>query len=186
MMYRTTFSAATLLTAFLMVSPQPAAAQQARSFEQLQLRVKPGDRIFVTDLNGKVTEGRVSGLSRSSLSLKSKTETRDWTEADVMQIRKWGHDSLKNGALIGTGVGFGVGVFTGIAWCRSFGNCVGDVFAIVALNTGIGAGIGLGLDALIPAKQTVYAGTSRAALKSLRVKPVVGNSRKGVAVAFSF
>jgi hypothetical protein len=186
MTYRNAISAAALLTVFLIVLPQPAAAQEARSFEQLQLLVKPGDRIFVTDSNGKVTEGKVEGLSRSLLSLKTKVSTTNWAETDVTQIRQWRHDSLKNGALIGAGVGFGLSLFSAIVWCHEWGDCGGETVGAVAFYTGIGAGIGVGVDALIPAKQTIYAGAARTALRNLRVKPVVGNSRKGVALTFSF
>jgi hypothetical protein len=56
----------------------------------------------------------------------------------------------------------------------------------VAFYAGIGAGIGVGIDALIPSKQTIFAGPSQTALKNFRVKPIVSNARKGVAVAFSF
>ena len=187
MTYRGTFATASLLTAFLMLSPQPATAQQAHSFEQLQVLVKPGDRIFITDSNLRVTEGRVVGLSRSSLSLRTKTATTDWAESDVMQIRQWRHDSLKNGAIIGTSVGFGLGVLGAYHWCYEWSSCgAGEALAVAAFYGGIGAGIGVGLDALIPAKRTIYAGRTRTSLRNIRVKPVAGKSRKGVAVAFSF
>jgi len=187
MTYRSTFSAAVLFTAFLMVCPQPASAQEARSFEQLQLLVKPGDRIFLTDSTGKVTEGRVADLSKTSLSVKTKSAITNWAEADVMQIRKWRQDSLKNGAAIGTGVGLGIGALGALAWCREYGDdCGAEVAAGVAVYAGIGAAIGIGIDALIPAKQTIFTGVPRTALKGLRVKPLVSNARKGVAVAFSF
>jgi hypothetical protein len=174
------------MSAFLLLSPQTATAQEARSFEQLQLLVKPGDRIFVTDATGNVTEGRVASLSRSALSLTSKTSTKDWSESEVSKIRQWRSDSLKNGALIGTGVGFGLSLAGAVIFCSEFRGCGGEAAAIVAVYTGIGAGIGVGIDALIPSKQTVYLGGKAISLNRIKLKPIVGNSRKGVAVAFSF
>ena len=187
MTHRTVLSAATLMLAFLVLSPQPAAAQQeARSFEQLQILVKPGDRIFITDATGNVTEGRVAGLSKSSLTLKTKTATRDWAESDVLKIRQWRQDSLKNGAIIGTGVGLGLGLLGAIAVCSEWGDCGGEAVAAVAIYAGIGAGAGVGIDALIPSKQTVYFGGAPTTSSRINLKPIVGKSRKGVALAFSF
>lgn len=186
MTYRTALTASALIAAFLVLSPSPAAAQEARSFEQLQLLVKPGDRIFITDSAGKVTEGKVAGLSKSALRLTSKSATKDWAESDVLKIRQWRHDSLKNGALIGTGVGFGIGLASVLAFCDEWVDCGGEAVGAVAIYTGIGAGVGLGIDALIPAKQTIYVGGAQASVSRIRVKPLVGKSRKGVAIAFSF
>lgn len=186
MAYRNTFSAAALMLAFWALSSQPAAAQEARSFEQLQLLVKPGDRIYVTDSMGNVTEGKVAGLSTSSLRLMTKSSTKDWSESDVFKIRQWRHDSLKNGALIGAGVGFGLSLAGVIAVCGEWGDCGGEAVAAVAVYTGVGAAIGVGFDALIPSKQTVYIGGTRISLNRIKIKPIVGHSRKGVVVAFSF
>ena len=187
MTYRNSLSAAILVLALLAFSPQPAAAQEARSFEQLQLLVKPGDRIYLTDSKGIVTEGKVAGLSKSSLSLMTKVSTKDWSESDVSRIKQWRHDSLKNGALIGTGVGLGLGVAGVAIFCGGgWADCGADAVAAVAIYAGIGAGIGVGIDALIPSKQTVYLGVPQTTLSRIRLKPIVGNSRRGVAVAFSF
>jgi len=186
MTHRAALSAATLMLAFLVLLPQPARAQEARSFEQLQILVKPGDRIFVTDATGNVTVGRVAGLSKTSLSLTTKTSTKDWTESDVFKIKQWRHDSLKNGALIGTGVGLGLGIVGAAFWCSEWGDCGGEAVAGVAVYAGLGAGVGVGIDALIPSKQTVYIGGTRTTSSPIKLKPIVSKSRKGVAVAFSF
>ena len=136
MKYPTALTALALILAFLVLLPSPAAAQEARSFEQLQLLVKPADN--------------------------------------------------KNGALIGTGVGFGIGLATVVAFCRGWNHCGGDAVAAVAIYTGLGTGIGVGIDALIPARQTIYVGGSQTSVNRLKVGPLVGKSFKGVAVALSF
>jgi hypothetical protein len=46
-----------------------SSAQQATSFDQLQLLVKPGDNIYVTDTAGNTTKGRISELSASTIGL---------------------------------------------------------------------------------------------------------------------
>src|SRR5262249_31537987 len=45
------------------------SAQQGSSFEQLQLLVRPGDNIYVTDRTGVTTQGRIAELSPSTLGL---------------------------------------------------------------------------------------------------------------------
>ena len=188
MTHRTALSTATLMLAFLAFLPQPATAQEARSFEQLQLLVKLGDRIFVTDATGNVTEGRVAGLSKSLLTLTTKASTKDWTESDVFKIKQWRHDSLKNGTLIGLGVGTGLGILGVAALCGDGWNTcgAGEALAGVAIYGAMGAGIGVGIDALIPSKQIVYLGGPRTTSSHINLKPIVGKSRKGIAVAFSF
>lgn len=186
MTIRTAFAAPVLVLALLGLLPSPVAAQEARSFEQLQLLLKPGDKIFITDAMGNVTKGKVAGLSKSALSLTTKGSTKDWAQSDVLKIRQWRQDSLKNGALIGTGVGFSIGLATVIAFCGEWTDCGGDAVAAVAIYTGLGTGIGVGIDALIPAKQTIYVGGAQTSASRLKVRPLVGKSRKGVAVALSF
>ena len=41
-------------------STPPAAAQEARSFEQVQVLIKPGDTIHVTDYMGVISKFKVS------------------------------------------------------------------------------------------------------------------------------
>src|SRR5262245_6521918 len=86
------------------------SAQLVSSFQQLQLLVRPGDNIYVTDSMGQTTKGRIADLSPSSLGLVVKGVRRDLLQADVREIRQWRSDSLKNGALIGAGVGGGLAV----------------------------------------------------------------------------
>src|SRR5262245_53769793 len=53
----------------IVVTSMECSAQLVSSFEQLQLLVKPGDNIYVTDSLGKTTKGRIAELSPSSLGL---------------------------------------------------------------------------------------------------------------------
>jgi hypothetical protein len=84
----------------LVLNPEQASAQQARSFEQLQVLVKPGDSVYVTDLTGRESKGRIRRLSTSSLQIQANGMTRDLMETEVVQIRQWRQDSLRNGAVI--------------------------------------------------------------------------------------
>jgi hypothetical protein len=169
----------------LLWSVEAMAQQQAVSFEQLQVLVKPGDTVYVTDTAGTTTRGRIMGLSDSSLNLSANGKTRDFVQSDVFEIRQWRHDSLKNGALIGTGVGLVLTLIVVNAYCE--GDC-GNGWAVagVAFYTGVGAAIGTGIDAMIPSKQRIYYGGFRPSTKKFQVQPILGNAAKGLKVAFRF
>ena len=66
---RTVLNASALILAFLVLSPSPAAAQEARSFEQLQLLVKPGDRLFISDSAGVLAWASNSDASNDTTTL---------------------------------------------------------------------------------------------------------------------
>jgi hypothetical protein len=161
------------------------AAQQAHSFEQLQVLVKPGDNIYVTDSAGNTSKGRISELTRDSLGLMVKGTRRDLSESDIFEIKKWRHDSLKNGALIGAGTALTLTTIFVAAYCGSGGCDAGAAAGAVLVYTGVGAAIGTGIDALIPAKQSIYHNTNRTSRK-VQIRPIINRFDKGVKVAFSF
>jgi len=167
-----------------LVTPLRAQTQPAQSFEQLQVMVKPGDSIYVRDSTGTTSKARILGLSPSSLQVMTKSGTRDLSEADVSEIKQWRNDSLANGALIGLVGGATIGVIGAVYYCAD-GDCGGNAAAIIGVWSGLGTAVGVGIDALIPHKRTIYSGSSRT-LRQLKVSPVLGPSRKGVAVRFSF
>jgi hypothetical protein len=179
----------TLLTAGLslfFVMPVSAQTQPAQSFEQLQVLVKPGDSIYVRDWTGATSKAKILGLSSSSLQVMTKSGTRDISEADVSEIKQWRKDSLANGALIGLAGGATIGVVGAAYYCGEEGDhCPGVAAAMIGLWSAIGAGVGVGIDALIPHKRTIYSGAGRIS-HHFGFTPVLGGSRKGVAVRFSF
>jgi len=160
------------------------SAQLVSSFEQLQVLVKPGDNIYVTDAAGDTTKGRIAELSPSSLSLVVNGKRRDLAQTDVREIRQWRSDSLKNGALIGAGVGGGLAAIA-IAAIDCYG-CGAEAVGAIAYSAGIGAAIGVGLDALIPSKQMIFFNQSKGSAGKFQIKPILNRSNKGVKVAFSF
>src|SRR5262249_47976286 len=152
----------------------------AQSFEQLQVLVKPGDSIYFRDSTGATSKAKILGLSPSSLQVMTKSGIRDLFEGDVSEIKQWRNDSLANGALIGLAGGATVCILGAVAYCSGGEHCSGVAAAIMGWSA-IGAGVGVGIDALIPHKRTIYSGSSWT-LHQLRVSPVLGSSRKGVAV----
>ena len=178
-----------MISAFLLLASLKAGAQPAQSFEQLQMLVKLGDNVSVTDATGVVTEGQIAGLSSSALRLRVNSMIRDLSESDVNTISQRRPDSLKNGTLIGAGIGLGVGAGILAGFCGGDYDCEGnpgEVAGYLALYSGIGAAIGAGVDALIKTKQTIYLGTNRVTLNLHDVRPIISPSRKGASISLSF
>jgi hypothetical protein len=170
--------------AFLIVtSAAAAAAQPAQSFDQLQILIKPGDTILVTDLAGITTKGKVTELSRTVLGLSVNGKTQDLSEMNIDRIRQWRSDSLKNGALIGLGVGIGMGTLGSFFCERSDNSCKA---AMIVTSAGVYTAVGVGIDALIASKQTIYVGRTRTTALGFRIRPILQPARRGIAMAVSF
>ena len=90
----------------------------ATSFNDLPALIKPGDTVFVTDVKGRSSTGRIGELMPTSLELTARRRAPDGTEPfvtvarlsepDVRQIRVERRDSVVNGTLIGLGVALGI------------------------------------------------------------------------------
>jgi len=162
--------------------PRHASAQEARSLEQLEVLVKPGDTVWVTDTAGKELKGRIDQLTSATLRVKSNGVTHDFLEKDVLKVRH--SDSLKNGTLIGAGVGAGFGTLGLIAACFSDDCSWGAAF--LGSWTGIGALTGMGIDAIHGHRKTIYRSSPSSALTRIRIAPLVRSTTKGVLVSMSF
>ena len=55
---------------------------------QLQLLVKPGDRVSVTDTSSQSTMGNIGELSKSSMRLLVNGATRTFSESEVLEIKR--------------------------------------------------------------------------------------------------
>ena len=171
------------LVLILLFAASEVSGQVANSFEQLQVLVKPGDRVSVTDVNGTLSQGMIAELSRSTLRLAVAGAPRDLSEADVVMIRQRRRDSLANGAIIGAVAGGAFGLLPALLVCFQETNCAGSAVGAVSLFTAMGTGIGVGIDALIVRQQTIY---RRGTSGRLDVKPIFSAGRKGVAFTVSF
>jgi hypothetical protein len=189
---RSYFAAGLAVILTLGISGIPlASAQQVSSFQQLQLLVKPGDKITVVSPSTlKTTVGKIKQLTPSELRLTSGGVEQQFSEQDVLEIRQRRSDSLGNGAIWGAAIlGGGTALIFGIA-C-SVDRCANEDVPLlvggVLIYTGIGAGVGVGIDAMIKGNQTVYRNPNRTAYApGLHVAPVLSGRRKGVAVSFTF
>ena len=171
-----------LLLAFALA----AAQEPVREFSQLDTRLKPGDKVWVTDAQGREIKGRIVALGADVLTLDA-GGSKSFSAGDVRLVMERRHDSLASGALIGLGVG---GLGTGIA-CAASGDEGQDQWCLAAaiVYGGLGAAIGVGIDAMIPGKKLVAyraPGAPSAASARLSIAPVITPRAKGLAVAFRF
>jgi hypothetical protein len=178
-------SAAVIVVAAALLVPALAAAQEpVRDFTQLNTRLRPGDTVWVTDAQGREIKGSILSLGADGLSLEG---GRTFGPPDVRTIEVRRADSLANGALIGLGVGGGLGLVGCLAsmegseqaWCAG----------VAAVYAGIGAGIGVGIDAMIPGRKIVAyraPGSADPAHARLSIAPIITPRAKGAAVSFAF
>lgn len=170
----------------------PASAQEpASSFGDLAARLQTGQSIWVTDAAGHEARGRLERLTTDGLVLKA-GDLITLSAADVRRIRTRDRDSIKNGTLIGLGIGAGMAT----AWCiAAVADDSGDIDARVECAEGyivypaLGALIGLGIDALIPGKMRVVYQASPPAGRSpahLGLTPSISPRVKALRLVFSF
>ncbi len=173
---------------FLLVPALVRAQEPVKAFESLNTRLKAGDKIIVTDTQGREHQGKILEISPSALTLdRDGGQTLSASEVQLVQERP--HDSLKNGALIGLAAGLALGGLAA-ADCTG-GRCdlaPAEVFLIVGgIYGGVGAAIGMGIDALIPGKKrVVYRAPEAKSVTRVLIAPVITARTKGVAVSLSF
>jgi hypothetical protein len=144
------------------VAVQPSA-QAATAIRQ---RVKEGQKVRITDEQGREWQGRIAELAPDTLVLAGGgRQRREVPYGTIVKIDR-PHDSLANGALVGLLSGAVFGLVAAAAeesdGCGPSGpfGCgdVTDVAYVVAplVFGGLGAGIGVGIDALIKADPNLY------------------------------
>jgi len=166
----------------------PPAAQTAgpSDADAIRQRVKEGQKVRVTDDQGREWQGRIEALAPDNLVLLTKDrQHRDVPYSEILRIDR-PHDTLANGARIGFASGAVLGLLAVISEANAdcepgaFFSC-GDPTAaayvlIPAIVGGAGAGIGIGIDALIRRDPTLFRrGDSRVMLA-----PSLGRGARGL------
>ena len=96
--------------------PVASSGQQAaRSFQELQARVKIGEIVFVIDESGLDTRGKVEAVSDVLIGLTVDGIRRDFDESSITRIDRRRRDSVRNGLAIGLGSGALLGFLAGRA-----------------------------------------------------------------------
>jgi hypothetical protein len=179
-------AAPTWVAASLLFLSSFASAQDvATNLEELRLKVGPGATIYVTEEGGEEYTAKVVSLSTSALVVSVNGANREVSESAVRRIRQRLPDPLWTGALIGFGVGVGLGALAAGASesCSSEGGaqCAGP-----ALGMGLlGGGLGLGIDALIKGRKVIYESRSPNAA-AWNLVPLVAPRGAGAGVTIVF
>jgi hypothetical protein len=174
------------LVAVLIPVPPAAAQGVARTFDQLAVLVQAGDEVRVTDAAGIEARGSLSRLSADSVEILTAQGPRTWGATDVQRVRHRYSDPVRNGVLIGAGVGAG---FAAIAYALTCPECDAEDAGWIALGIGIYAGGGAGLGALVDVlhkgTRTVYERPA-AAGGSFAIGPILDRTRRGLAAGLRF
>ncbi len=182
--------------------PRAASAQApSNSFGDLKNLLRPGDKVFVREIEGNQVTGRLTSLSPTMLGLESGGSHVDLPAARVGTIVRQRPDSLKNGLFIGLGVGLGTaGILMAAgsagpekcpamykAYCTPAEWSTSGVLAALGFFGGVGAAAGIGIDALIPGRKVlVYSAPRAPAAARVSVAPILSPQRQGVAVRVQF
>jgi hypothetical protein len=165
-----------------------AARPPARSFPDLQERLKRGTTVEVTDETGTDTRGTVIDVSPSALILAVDGVQRRMDQHTVRQVQTYG-DPLWNGLLVGMAVATPAMLIADPTYdpcpnnvrMRCANSHVGQRILAISIMGGIGAGI----DALIRGRHQVYLspGRSAASVRRVTVVPHIGPSTAAVFIA---
>jgi hypothetical protein len=184
-------AAVVLATVLVAVSVRAAAQETVKSFDQLNTRLKIGDTIWVTDAQGRETEGKIGTLSPDALTLEAEG-SRAFAARDVRSIRDRQRDSLKNGTLIGLGVGGSLALTWCLAAVASDGPSISpgvECFEGAVVFGGVGTLFGLFIDASSPGKMRVAyraPGAAGPAHARLSIAPVITPRAKGLRLSIAF
>ena len=165
----------------------PPVASTPTEADKIRRRVKEGQKVSIFDDQGRALTGRISELRADALTLLKGRERTDVPYDRILRIDR-PHDGATDGALIGFGIGAGLGLVAALAAATDdsgWGSPDPSDVALIAplVFGGIGAGIGLGLDASIRREPNLY---RRQAATRMTLSPVLGRSRRGVAISVSW
>ena len=158
------------------------AAAQTDAAALIVSVVKPRMTVSITDDRGQLVEGRVANLSDRAVRVRFGEGIREVLFDRILRIED--PDRARDGALRGFGVGFVIGLVTGVAAVGDNhyrgGPGAGDVISI-AVGMGLyGALFGAGIDALADNRHTLY---QRGDPPQARVSPIIGRGVAGAAVS---
>jgi hypothetical protein len=141
------------LAGFVIVvfSAHVSAQIQDPASDQLARSLRHGDQVWVWT-GHTIRAGRVIQMSDGMLRLAS-----DGKEANIPVQTIISVERKRNGVMLGTLIGAGVGFFAfGLPLASLVHNEGGDLAGPLLFVTAIGAGAGAGIDALLSVKRTIY------------------------------
>ena len=176
--------AAGVAAALAAAGPRAEAAEPARSMEELEARLAPGAAVDVVDREGRVYRGQFARADSDGvlLTIGGSDTGRRIAASDVISVTRDG-DSLKNGLLIGGGIGLASSLLLLAAENEEFcdaSECVLSGVFVTATYAGIGALV----DYLVNGKTLVYRQPSTRV--SLAVTPYPVRRGGGLALSIRF
>jgi hypothetical protein len=166
--------------ALLLASPPVLAGQAAATpdpaFSRLQEKLREGDKVIVTDQQGRSTKGRLTSVSAEEIVLTVDGAPRQFPADTVTRVKR-----QRTGVLLGALIGLGAGIAAAIPLYQlqeNEGTYTGVVFGVIAL----GVGSGIGIDALVNIPRTVY----KREPNNLALTPLVGPKHAGARLTVSF
>jgi hypothetical protein len=171
-------SAAVTIALFLVCG---TAAGQT-SANDLRDRLKEGQKVDVTDEQGRELRGRIVNLTADSLTLTRGADRQLVPYAQIVKIDRV--DDLRNGALVGLGVGLGLFALDAVVSSENGITLNPAGYLVIgALYGAAGAGAGVGIDALIGGNRNIY---QRGGSTRISLVPSIGRDRIGAAIGISW
>jgi len=174
--------------------PAAVSAQTvARTFDELNVRVRSGETVYVTDNQSRTIDGVLLTVSADALVMEAASGRVTLSVAQVDRVRVRRRDSLKNGILGGLAAGAAGGALAALLtdghdrpstqctfFCDGFFS-TGQVIAAGMLVGGVvGIGAGAAIDASIKERRLVYEKASGAPQTRLVIAPLVRRGGAGV------
>jgi hypothetical protein len=169
----------------------PATKQPAVTFDELRGVLRSGDHVFVTDSNGRRTEGKVVAVTSSSLDLTVKQRRFLFLEQDVDRVlvdtavtTVQRIDSRLEGAYVGFAAVFFPLMVAGCDADEPPFGCEGAVIGAAAFGV-LGSVIGAAIDGVI--NTTVYrAGPAQSGGATVTLSPLLSGGTKGARFGVRF
>jgi len=161
----------------------PMAQAASPDADNIRRRVKDGQKIVVTDDQGRTLSGRIGELSPDALMLRVGRDTTKVPYDQIVSIDR-PRDRLWDGPLVGLVVGAGIGLACAVAEASKDSGWA-EYVALVAppMFGGIGAAIGLGVDAAIRRDPNLY---RRTGPTRISLSPALGPHHRSVAISVSW
>ena len=163
----------TTALALVLVTAIPAAAQDARS--RLADKTRQGDRLTIDTRDRSTIKGRLLTAGEDVVTIESIAGPVSIPYSNIDRVRR-----KRNGVLLGSVIGLGVGIACGIPLKMLVDNETGEGTNALITVSAIGLGIGMATDALLSVNRTIYRRST--ATIGLELAPVPRGATAGVRV----
>lgn len=171
----------TTLALFLVAFPGIALGQD-QSLQDVRNTLREGDWLRIVDITRTPTTGRLGSLGPDSFVLKKRGKTVTIPDNRVYLIQVPRREG--DGVLIGMGIGAGAGLIFARVECKDrseHGDCVRALSIIFGGSMAVAGAL---IDHLVKRYTTVF--DRLASENTVRIAPLLGARRKGIAVTVSF